>query len=261
MNGTATCVPATKPCDPSLAADQCTPLSCDPVLGCRNLTSRCEDLNPCTVDTCVGPDNCTNIVPANICDDKDACTMDMCNAGFSTLTQACNHTNITCPSLGECKVNTMCHPVNGCMYEDKVCPQPDDVCQVAHCDPVGGCIAVNKTCVVDDPGCFIGVCEPVNGTCTQTKRGHWTSNKSTKSGKTCFLTYNKGAAVAAITAGAAAGIAIGGAAAIGLIGFGGKKGYDLWQAHAQTMNHGVSENPLYTPSENAGTNPLYGTDA
>jgi len=75
-----------------------------------------------------------------------------------------------------------------------------------------------------------------------------------------LLVYDK-KAVAGITAGAAAGIAIGGAAAVGLIGFGGKKGYDIWQAHAQTMNSGVSNNPLYEASENSGTNPLYGSDA
>jgi len=67
--------------------------------------------------------------------------------------------------------------------------------------------------------------------------------------------------VATIAGGAAAGIAVGGAAAIGIAGYGGKKGYDMWKLRNEQMNHGVSSNPLYEASENAGTNPLYGTES
>ena len=61
---------------------------------------------------------------------------------------------------------------------------------------------------------------------------------------------------ASIGAGVIAAIAIGGAAAVGLGVFGGKKGYDVWQKNRNQMS-GASSNPMYNDSGRTGQNPFY----
>jgi len=70
------------------------------------------------------------------------------------------------------------------------------------------------------------------------------------------LLYDSGAKAAAIAGGAVAGIVIGAVAVAGLIGFGGKKGYDYLMAKNSPVGP-VADNPLYAPSANAGVNPLF----
>lgn len=41
-----------------------------------------------------------------------------------------------------------------------------------------------------------------------------------------------------------------------LVGFGGKKGYDIWLAHRNNMS-GASTNPLYNDNGMSGSNPMY----
>jgi fibro-slime domain-containing protein len=257
-NGVASCDITAISCASATPVDACTPITCDDTLGCINTTSICNDYNPCTVDTCVGPNNCTHTIPPAVCDDNSVCTIDSCNSSFSSLTQACQHTNITCTPPNACQSNAGCDPVNGCMYQPTVCPTPADFCSVVICDNTAGCVTTSKSCPVTDADCYIGICNNVTATCTQQQRPNFAIITSAKKGgKTCFFAYDQKAAVAAITAGAIAGIVIGAVAAAALIGFGGKAAYD-YLARAQSPISGVHPNPLYTASSSTGTNPTYG---
>lgn len=255
--GVASCSVVAISCAGDVATDACTPVTCDNTLGCINSTSLCQDYNPCTVDTCQGPDSCSNVVPADICDDDNVCTIDSCNSEYADLTEACQHTNITCTPPTACQVVVGCNAVNGCQFGPITCPAPTAFCLSSYCDNIAGCVSVPKTCVTTDANCYIGVCDNVTAKCTQKERSNFatiTTNK--KGGGTCFFVYNK-KTVAALTAGAIAGIVIAGVIALALLAFGGKKGYDLWLAHNLSGTSGVKGNPLYTPSANSGTSPMY----
>lgn len=63
-------------------------------------------------------------------------------------------------------------------------------------------------------------------------------------------------AAVGVSAGAIAGIAVGGAAAVGLGVFGGKKGYDAYMRNKSNMS-GAQANPMYTDSGRTGQNPFY----
>jgi hypothetical protein len=71
------------------------------------------------------------------------------------------------------------------------------------------------------------------------------------------LRYSDTAKKAAIGTGAAVGIAIGAAAAVGIFGYGGKKGYDMIKMMREQRFDGVQNNPLYEQNANSGDNPLY----
>jgi len=82
-----------------------------------------------------------------------------------------------------------------------------------------------------------------------------TSKASGHVGVVCPLVWDAGAA-AAISAGVVAGAVIGAVAVAGILGFGGKKGYDYLMAKNGPIGD-VANNPLYTPSASSGTNPLF----
>jgi hypothetical protein len=76
-------------------------------------------------------------------------------------------------------------------------------------------------------------------------------------GVLCSLRYDPTAKKAAIGTGAAIGIAIGAAAAIGIFGFGGKKGYEFLKVMREQRFAGVQDNPLYENSQANADNPIY----
>jgi len=82
------------------------------------------------------------------------------------------------------------------------------------------------------------------------------SSAKGKNGVPCPLLYDEGAKAAAIAGGAVAGIVIGAVAVAGLVGFGGKKGYDYLMAKNAPIGD-VGNNPLYAPSGGSGENPLF----
>ena len=63
---------------------------------------------------------------------------------------------------------------------------------------------------------------------------------------------------ASIGAGVIAAIAVGGAVALALGVFGGKKGYDAYLRHQNDNMEGVENNPLYDDDGRKGFNPFYG---
>lgn len=77
---------------------------------------------------------------------------------------------------------------------------------------------------------------------------------ATHNGVVCSLLYDP---KAIIGTGAAAGIAVGGAAALGIFGYGGKKGYEYVKLMREQKFGGVQNNPLYEQNNGNSDNPLY----
>ncbi len=98
---------------------------------------QCDDMNPCTVDTCAAEGTCAHAVSAASCDDGDACTSaDTCIDG------ACKAgAQVSCDDGNPCTVDS-CDASLGCVHE----PNTD------KCDD-------GKVCTGDD-ACFNGTCTP-----------------------------------------------------------------------------------------------------
>jgi len=126
---------------------------------------------------------------------------------------------------------------------------------VSECDSLAGCIQTKKVCVVDDVNCFVGSCSSSTGECSKTKRSNFNTATSSN-GESCLLRYDK-RTVAAIGAGTAAGISVAAAAGLAAVGFGGKKGYELYRNHFAVKDSAITDNPLYSPSEGTSDNPLF----
>jgi len=237
--------------------DSCTPTVCNKNTGrCDAIPKNCDDGSPCTDDAiiCVNNALACNYTLNGMCDDNNTCTNDYCSS--VNASQPCSYINITCPLPSVCQTSLGCDHVNGCQYTDKICPASKSLCQIAACDPVAGCIFNNKVCVVDDVNCFVGTCDDSTGVCSKARKGNFNTATSTN-GQTCLWRYDKKTQAIVIGAGAAAGIAIGAAAAVGLLGYGGKKGYELYKNHANMKNAPVQDNPLYEATNANSDNPLY----
>jgi len=259
QSGVASCNVQPITCSSALATDACTPVTCDNTVGCVNLTSTCNDFNPCTVDTCLGGlNNCSHVVPPNVCNDNNVCTTEVCNSSFATLSQACQYTNITCTPSNACQINTGCDAVAGCQFANKTCPPTGAYCLLTSCDNTYGCLTYARTCNVTDPYCYVSACSNSTSSCSQAERPNFnTITTPKKGGVTCLLAYNQKARIA-ISVGAAAGIAVAGLVALVALVAGGKKGYDLWLASQQGPITAAHPNPLYTAGAGSGTNTLYG---
>jgi hypothetical protein len=109
---------------------------------------------------------------------------------------------------------------------------------------------------VNDINCYEGVCDSSTGQCHKQQRSGFNKAISTN-GVSCLLRYNTAIKAGAIGAGAAVGIAVGAAAAAGLLGWGGKKGWDLYQMHSGLRESAVTNNPLYEQSNMHTDNPLF----
>jgi len=256
--GVASCNTTAVSCASFATPDECTPVTCEPTVGCTTLASKCDDGNPCTVDTCVGPNNCTNIVPDNVCGEPDACQNVMCDSTKATLADACTSgtTNITCTAPNLCMVVAGCNSSTGCVFAPKTCPTPAEYCLTSVCDTSVGCVQVPRVCGVNDANCYTGVCSNVTASCSTVKRsGFNTLTTNQHGGGTCLAVYDK-SVVAGITAGATAGVVVAAVAVAALVGFGGKKGYDYLMAKNSPIGD-VGNNPLYAPGSGSGQNALY----
>ena len=132
----------------------------------------CDDLNPCTVDTCQGDGGCAHKPSVGPCDDGDACTApDTCQAG-KCLPGA---DNCACKVDGDCDdgkpctvdtcVNNACvaGPANGIPCEDKDLCTGSGECVDGNCEP-----GAFKTCD-DGDGCTADACDPASGACKNTQ--------------------------------------------------------------------------------------------
>ncbi|GAM23773.1 hypothetical protein SAMD00019534_069480 [Acytostelium subglobosum LB1] len=235
-NGNCTFIPKCSSTDP------CFSTTCNETVGeCVTIAlMSCDDQNPCTADTC-SKGVCAN-TPID-CDDNNPCTVDKCDAARG----GCQHVEIVCEdkdacNLGKCNVQT-----GTCETQPLNCTTPN-FCITAVCDVgAGGCIQYNKTCVPDNPSCQKSVCNFDKQECQS-------SDYDPLPFKCQPAAVKAGVAVGAA---AIAGIVIGCIAALALAAFGGVKGYDAWKQSQQNKMSVSSDNPLYQPNPNQGTNPLY----
>jgi hypothetical protein len=129
--------------------------------GCCGVHAECDDLSPCTSETCLDEhgyclvetlDDCCTLDAD--CDDGDACTSDTCT-GFG---QGCAHeTKTDC-----CSSDADCDDANPCTADD--CPVPGEPCVFtilccnadAECDDGDPCtveVCQNQTCHYTDTCC------------------------------------------------------------------------------------------------------------
>jgi len=242
----------------------------------HNTSCTCANANCNSCQTC-DPSN-GQCLPKD-CNDQNVCTQDSCADGV------CSHTNIPC-TPNACQTAT-CDPVNGCKYTQRnATTYCDDLnpCTLDTCDNTLGCLHNNLTCTLPNAtACTNLTCDPVQGCPTElidydcAKYGNLSlyigtchvaaCNESTG----CYLATVEGQAVdrcgycanlnicvliPALTGGAIAGIAVGGAAAAAIAAFAGKKGYDYFAAN-QAAAGAVQNNPMYTSNTANADNPMY----
>jgi hypothetical protein len=131
---------------------------------CATGAPDCDDLNPCTVDSCAGEAGCQHLPVAGGCDDGDPCT-----AGETCASGLCvPGAPLACDDLESCTAD-VCDPVaGGCVFS----PLPDGAaCQGADlCLGGGACLAgycageAPVGCAVPGP-CAQALCKPDTG-CT-----------------------------------------------------------------------------------------------
>ena len=195
--------------------DACTLDSCDSSGGCKHTIStgvcddgdacsygetcasgacggganlQCDDLNPCTADSCDKISGCQHSAQNGACSDGNACTVsDVCSGG-TCVGQSAG----PCASDGNVCTDDVCDPAQGCIHtnnsnpcsDGSVCTQNDtcsggtcqaggalscssdgNPCTTESCDPISGCLSINNTASCSDgDGCTIGdVCS--GGTC------------------------------------------------------------------------------------------------
>ena len=162
--------PANIPCDDG---NLCTALDfCEDGVCIPGPAPACDDLNPCTKDTCIAAVGCYHEPLNGIeCDDGDACTLgdvchnNVCQSGSGTM---------ECDDWNDC-TEDVCDPLHGCVYplndnpccvlNQNICDDHDP-CTIDTCNPnTGQCIYLNNdgpcsdgnACTVDDI-CVGGVC-------------------------------------------------------------------------------------------------------
>ncbi len=125
----------------------------------------CDDLNPCTLDTCHYDHTCRHgPLPEKACDDGNPCTTkDQCSDAGECLGGAPKQ----CDDLVDCTIDG-CHAETGCTHlpapdgtpcDDGLLCTTEDQCLLAIC--------VGTTPLCDDGNdCTADSCEPQSGTCT-----------------------------------------------------------------------------------------------
>jgi hypothetical protein len=97
----------------------------------------CDDLNPCTEDSCQGDSGCVHAPAQGPCDDNNSCTLgDSCVDGFCMA-----ETYLSCTDDNPCTVDS-CSPTKGCLHAAVAGPCSDgdpctgiDTCQAGICVP------------------------------------------------------------------------------------------------------------------------------
>ena len=122
----------------------------------------CDDLNPCTKDTCAADGTCLNTPNTAPCDDGDVCTQtDKCTAGTCVGSDA-----LPCDDGNPCTKET-CDKVSGCVgtpVESGPCDDGDPCTQGDHCAN-GVCKASTANPCDDGDQCTTDGCV---GGCTHT---------------------------------------------------------------------------------------------
>ncbi len=161
----STCNPATGKCDAKALADTtpcndanaCTSGDVCTSGICGGKTVTCDDVNPCTDDTCAAATGCVHSANATSCSDGNACTVgDACVGG------ACASEPIVCDDGNVC-TNNNCDALSGCVFPPNTatCTDGDACSDVDICaNTVCGGVQVNCD---DANACTADSCDKVDG--------------------------------------------------------------------------------------------------
>ncbi len=139
--------------DPCTVGDACLEGAC-----AAGAPKDCDDLNPCTDDSCDDAGDCINAANTIDCSDDNACTEgDHCEEG------ACIYADLVdCDDNNPC-TDDWCEPLSGCMHQDNMIPCNDgDACTAGDLCAEGICAGEAVTCD-DDNLCTDDTCEPLSG--------------------------------------------------------------------------------------------------
>jgi len=240
----STCQPSTGQCvNFTIPGDLCNaPRNACALLDCDSTGTNClyrnpcDNGNPCTVDNCVIASNgtavCSNLLCNKTADQiaADPCNIYTCN----TTTSQCAVTPYECDAGDVCHTS-VCYNNNGnatCNVTAIPLPVSNSVCVVYYCDDILGIRNNTNDCRPSG----LCKCDPVKG---------------------CVC--NNVALTVGLATGAIVGIAVGGAAAAGILAFAGKKGYD-YVAAQQAAAGAVQNNPMYVESPQSN-NPMYASSS
>jgi hypothetical protein len=121
----------------------------------------CDDLNPCTDDSCDPVKGCVHAANKADCTDGNACTQgDHCSMGQCVFLEI-----VTCNDGDPCTTDS-CQPVAGCVFSlnDAACDDGDWCTVGDHCQ-LGVCIGGGKIACNDGNPCTDDACSPLVG-CT-----------------------------------------------------------------------------------------------
>jgi hypothetical protein len=150
-------IPNSAPCqdgDACTKNDTCSNSECQ-----AGPTIACDDLNPCTDDTCTAEDGCLHLANNTQCDDGNACTDgDQCAAG------KCQPGGATNCDDGNVCTDDSCDPVDGCLHQDNDDGCDDDSqCTLVDVCVQGACIGSGDLACSDGNPCTDDTCEPAKG--------------------------------------------------------------------------------------------------
>lgn len=146
----------------------CTDDSCDPAKGCVSLPNQatCVDGNGCTTDDVCQEGKCVG-GKAFVCDDGEVCTDDSCESNGKDEIHVCVYlpNEATCTDNNACTLDDGCNGTKCKSKADAVCDD-NNICTTDSCDPVKGCVFAsneasctdNDACTVDDK-CFESTCK------------------------------------------------------------------------------------------------------
>jgi len=173
----------------ALACDDgnpCTSDGCDPVAGCKFVSSAgpcddgnecttgdaclngmcaslglldCTDANPCTDDSCVPGQGCVHKLNQAVCDDGDLCTTgDHCHLGGCIGSAA-----LTCNDGNPC-TDDSCKPLTGCAFapNQAACDDGNPCTSGDHCSK-GWCVPAAMVTCDDVNVCTDDSCDPTGG--------------------------------------------------------------------------------------------------
>ncbi|MFN8545951.1 MAG: hypothetical protein U0807_17345 [Candidatus Binatia bacterium] len=112
---------------------------CDPLSGAcvAGPPPTCDDVNPCTDDSCDATLGCVHTDNTGSCDDGNPCTTsDTCSGGM------CGGTAVDCNNGDACDGSETCDPLSGaCLPGLPIACDDGDACTADSCDAVLGCTA------------------------------------------------------------------------------------------------------------------------
>lgn len=155
VSGACSHEPILGPCNDK---NRCTgPDECGPDGQCKGPPLSCDDLNPCTEDSCDPSKGCLHLPLTGPCDDHNACTLDdQCVGG------QCKGKPVSCDDHNPC-TKDLCDPVAGCRNEPFVGPCNDgNACTANDTCTAGKCQGSPVSCNDGNP-CTSDSCHPVAG--------------------------------------------------------------------------------------------------